>query len=98
MFFNLCPGGACPSERGLVWSFLFGMYPCSSTALQRSLLQEQMTERYRVMKRKWQQFLPLAVRMHLNGTDGKSPNAHHNNETYGSQVSTFRFFFFSSFV
>ncbi|XP_056300827.1 TBC1 domain family member 15 [Pseudoliparis swirei] len=62
-------GGVCPSERGLVWRFLFGMYPCSSTALERSLLQEQMSERYRVMKRKWQQFLPLAVRMHLNGTD-----------------------------
>ncbi|KAM8869381.1 TBC1 domain family member 15 [Spinachia spinachia] len=64
-------GGVCPSERGLVWSFLFGMYPCSSTALERSLLQEQMMERYRVMKRKWQQFLPSAVRMHLNGTDAE---------------------------
>uniref|UniRef100_A0A3Q3X6H5 Rab-GAP TBC domain-containing protein n=1 Tax=Mola mola TaxID=94237 RepID=A0A3Q3X6H5_MOLML len=61
--------GVCPSERGLVWRFLFGMYPCSSTALERSLLQEQLTVRYRVMKRKWQRFLPSAVRMHLNGTD-----------------------------
>ncbi|XP_049903634.1 uncharacterized protein si:dkey-238d18.4 isoform X2 [Epinephelus moara] len=64
-------GGVCPSERGLVWRFLFGMYPCSSTALERSLLQEQMVIRYRVMKRKWQQFLPSAVRMHLNGTDAE---------------------------
>ncbi|XP_068592639.1 TBC1 domain family member 15 isoform X2 [Cebidichthys violaceus] len=64
-------GGVCPSERGLVWSFLFGMYPCSSTTLERSLLQEQMAVRYQVMKRKWQQFLPLAVRMHLNGTDAE---------------------------
>lgn len=68
------PGGVSPSERGLVWRFLFGMYPCSSTALERSLLQEQLVVRYRVMKRKWQRFLPSAVRMHLNGTDGKSPN------------------------
>ncbi|KAJ4931049.1 hypothetical protein JOQ06_025349 [Pogonophryne albipinna] len=64
-------GGVCPSERGLVWRFLFGMYPCSSTALERSLLQEQMVVRYQVMKRKWQQFLPKAVRMHLNGTDAE---------------------------
>ncbi|KAM6935338.1 TBC1 domain family member 15 isoform 2-T2 [Lycodopsis pacificus] len=64
-------GGVCPSERGLAWSFLFGMYPCSSTTLERPLLQEQMVVRYRVMKRKWQQFLPLAVRMHLNGTDAE---------------------------
>ncbi|KAK1895088.1 TBC1 domain family member 15 [Dissostichus eleginoides] len=63
--------GVCPSERGLVWRFLFGMYPCSSTALERSLLQEQMVVRYQVMKRKWQQFLPKAVRMHLNGTDAE---------------------------
>ncbi|CAB1416817.1 unnamed protein product [Pleuronectes platessa] len=62
-------GGVCPSERGLVWRFLFGMYPCSSTALERSLLQEQLVVRYRVMKTKWQQFLPSSVRMHLNGTD-----------------------------
>ncbi|XP_059194477.1 TBC1 domain family member 15 [Centropristis striata] len=64
-------GGVCPSERGLVWRFLFGMYPCGSTALERSLLQEQMVVRYRVMRRKWQQFLPSAVRMHLNGTDAE---------------------------
>uniref|UniRef100_A0A8D3CD05 Si:dkey-238d18.4 n=1 Tax=Scophthalmus maximus TaxID=52904 RepID=A0A8D3CD05_SCOMX len=64
-------GGVSPSERGLVWRFLFGMYPCSSTALERSLLQEQLVVRYRVMKRKWQQFLPTAVRMHLNGTDAE---------------------------
>ncbi|XP_010745870.2 TBC1 domain family member 15 [Larimichthys crocea] len=64
-------GGVSPSERGLVWRFLFGMYPCSSTALERSLLQEQLVERYRVMKRKWQQFLPSAVRLHLNGTDAE---------------------------
>ncbi|GLD72961.1 TBC1 domain family member 15-like protein [Lates japonicus] len=64
-------GGVSPSERGLVWRFLFGMYPCSSTALERSLLQEQLVVRYRVMKRKWQQFLSSAVRMHLNGTDAE---------------------------
>ncbi|XP_031154745.1 TBC1 domain family member 15 [Sander lucioperca] len=64
-------GGVCPSERGLAWRFLFGMYPCSSTALERSLLQEQMAVRYRIMKRKWQQFLPSAVQMHLNGTDAE---------------------------
>lgn len=57
-----------------MWRFLFGMYPCSSTALERSLLQEQLIMRYQVMKRKWQQFLPSAVRMHLNGTDGKNLN------------------------
>lgn len=65
-----------PTERGLVWRFLFGMYPCSSTALERSLLQEQLVVRYNVMKRKWQQFLPSAVQIHLNGTDGKSPKMH----------------------
>ncbi|XP_008283232.1 TBC1 domain family member 15 isoform X1 [Stegastes partitus] len=64
-------GGVPPSERGLAWRFLFGMYPCSSTPSERSLLQEQMVVRYRVMKRKWQQFLPSAVRMHLNGTDAE---------------------------
>ncbi|MEQ2209247.1 hypothetical protein XENOCAPTIV_027268 [Xenoophorus captivus] len=68
--------GVSPSERGLAWRFLFGMYPCSSTALERSLLQEQLLMRYRVMKRKWQQFLPSAVRIHLNGTDGKCPIMH----------------------
>ncbi|KAM9723408.1 TBC1 domain family member 15 [Menidia menidia] len=64
-------GGVSPSERGLVWRFLFGMYSCGSTALERSLLQEQLLVRYRVMKRKWQQFLPSAVRIHLNGTDAE---------------------------
>ncbi|KAM6909820.1 TBC1 domain family member 15 [Xenentodon cancila] len=64
-------GGVSPSERGLVWRFLFGMYPCSSTALERSLLQEQLFVRYRVMKRKWQQFLPSALQIYLNGTDAK---------------------------
>lgn len=61
-----------PSERGLAWRFLFGMYPCSSTALERSLLQEQLVVRYHAMKRRWQQFLPSAVQMHLNGTDGET--------------------------
>ncbi|XP_035988131.1 TBC1 domain family member 15 isoform X3 [Fundulus heteroclitus] len=64
-------GGVSPSERGLAWRFLFGMYPCSSTALERSLLQEQLLVRYRLMKRKWQQFLPSAVRIQLNGTDAE---------------------------
>ncbi|KAM9309731.1 TBC1 domain family member 15 [Pholidichthys leucotaenia] len=62
-------GGVSPSERSLVWRFLFGMYPCSSTPLERSLLQEQLVVRYGVMKRKWQHVLPSAVRLHLNGTD-----------------------------
>ncbi|XP_058503791.1 TBC1 domain family member 16 [Solea solea] len=64
-------GGVSPSERGLAWRFLFGMYPCSSTALERSLLQEQLVIRYQVMKRRWQKFLPSTVRMHLNGTDAE---------------------------
>ncbi|XP_028281440.1 TBC1 domain family member 15 isoform X2 [Parambassis ranga] len=64
-------GGVCPSERGLAWRFVFGMYPCSSTALERSLLHEQLLVRYQAMKKKWQQFLPQAVRMHLNGTDAE---------------------------
>ncbi|XP_069552351.1 TBC1 domain family member 15 isoform X1 [Brachyistius frenatus] len=64
-------GGVSPPERGLVWRFLFGMYPCTSTALERPLLQEQLLVRYQVMKRKWQQFLPSSVRMHLNGTDAE---------------------------
>lgn len=74
--FYLGLGGVSPSERGLAWRFLFGMYPCSSTALERSLLREQLLVRYQVMKRRWQQFLPSAVRMQLNGTDGKGPNMH----------------------
>uniref|UniRef100_A0A3P8V2B9 Si:dkey-238d18.4 n=1 Tax=Cynoglossus semilaevis TaxID=244447 RepID=A0A3P8V2B9_CYNSE len=61
--------GVSPSERGLAWRFLFGMYSCSSTALERSLLQEQLMVRYQVMKRKWQQLIPSAVRMHLNNSD-----------------------------
>lgn len=71
-FLGTGPGGVAPSERGLAWRFLFGMYPCGSTALERSLLQEQLVVRYHVMKRRWQQFLPLAVQMHLNGTDGET--------------------------
>ncbi|KAF6739673.1 TBC1 domain family member 25 [Oryzias melastigma] len=64
-------GGVSPSDRGLVWRFLFGMYPCGSTALERSLLQEQLFVRYRVMKRKWQSFLPSAKKISLNGTDAE---------------------------
>ncbi|XP_026149960.1 TBC1 domain family member 15 [Mastacembelus armatus] len=64
-------GGVSPAERGLAWRFLFGMYPCSSTASERSLLQEQLLVRYKVMKRKWQQVFPSAVRLHLNGTDAE---------------------------
>uniref|UniRef100_A0A8C6SRR5 Si:dkey-238d18.4 n=1 Tax=Neogobius melanostomus TaxID=47308 RepID=A0A8C6SRR5_9GOBI len=61
--------GVLPHERSLVWRFLFGMYPCSSTALERPLLQEQFVVRYQVMKGKWQRLLPSAVNMHVNGTD-----------------------------
>ncbi|XP_054639220.1 TBC1 domain family member 15 isoform X1 [Dunckerocampus dactyliophorus] len=64
-------GGVSPTERGVVWRFLFGMYPCSSSALERPLLLEQLAVRYQVMKRKWQSFLPSAVQMHLNGTDAE---------------------------
>ncbi|XP_051521980.1 TBC1 domain family member 15-like isoform X1 [Myxocyprinus asiaticus] len=64
-------GGVSPEERGQVWRFLFGMYPCSSTTLERPLLLEQMAVRYQVMKRKWQRLLPGAVRLHLNGTDAE---------------------------
>ncbi|XP_042627578.1 uncharacterized protein LOC109088773 [Cyprinus carpio] len=64
-------GGISPDERGLVWRFLFGMYPCSSTALERPLLLEQMAVRYQVMKRKWQQLLPGAIHLRLNGTDAE---------------------------
>lgn len=62
-------GGVLPSERSLVWRFLFGMYPCSSTALERPLLQEQLIVRYQVMKGKWQRLLPSTVHMRVNGTD-----------------------------
>lgn len=62
-------GGVLPCDRGLVWRFLFGMYPCSSTALERPLLEQQLLIRYLVMKRKWQQLLPSAVQMRVNGTD-----------------------------
>ncbi|KAL1261097.1 hypothetical protein QQF64_008924, partial [Cirrhinus molitorella] len=64
-------GGVSPDERGLAWRFLFGMYPCSSTALERPLLMEQMAVRYQVMKRKWQRLLPGAVCLRLNGTDAE---------------------------
>uniref|UniRef100_A0A3Q0RC02 Si:dkey-238d18.4 n=1 Tax=Amphilophus citrinellus TaxID=61819 RepID=A0A3Q0RC02_AMPCI len=66
---HIFKNGLSPSERSPAWQFLFGMYPCGSTALERSLLQEQLFVRYRVMKRKWQRFLPSAVQMQLNGTD-----------------------------
>lgn len=95
-FINPWPGGVSPSVRGLVWRFLFGMYPCSSTALERSLLQEQLVVRYRVMKRTWQRFLPSAVRMHLNGTDGKSRNMQklcHNKAHFMAFTTLFTFFF-----
>ncbi|KAK7926301.1 hypothetical protein WMY93_008611 [Mugilogobius chulae] len=64
-------GGVLPHERSLVWRFLFGMYPCSSTALERPLLLEQMVVRYQVMKGKWQRLLPSTVNMHINGTDAE---------------------------
>ncbi|CAL8286739.1 unnamed protein product [Merluccius merluccius] len=64
-------GGVCPSERGLAWRFLFGVFPCSSTAAERPLLAEQMAVRYQVMKSKWRQSLPAAVRLRLNGTDAE---------------------------
>ncbi|KAF5906248.1 TBC1 domain family member 15-like, partial [Clarias magur] len=64
-------GGVSPEERGMVWRFLFGMYPCSSTILERTLLLEQMSIRYHVMKRKWQRLLPGAVSLRLNGTDAE---------------------------
>ena len=59
-----------PHERAQVWQFLFGMYPSSSTALERPLIQEQMAARYQVMKKKWQHVFPGAVHLQLNGTDG----------------------------
>lgn len=68
-------GGVSPSERGLVWRFLFGMYPCSSTAAERPLLVEQMAVRYQVMKSKWQRSVPAAVRLRLNGTDAELVDA-----------------------
>ncbi|XP_072572524.1 uncharacterized protein [Paramormyrops kingsleyae] len=64
-------GGVFPSERGQVWRFLFDVYPCGSTMSERSLLHEQLAVRYHVMKRKWQQLLPAAVCMRLNGTDAE---------------------------
>ncbi|KAM9513229.1 uncharacterized protein ACWYII_046696 isoform 1-T1 [Salvelinus alpinus] len=64
-------GGVSPSGRGQVWRFLFGMYPCSSTSLERPLLQEQLNVRYHSMKRKWQQLFPAAVRLRINGTDAE---------------------------
>ncbi|XP_060800237.1 TBC1 domain family member 25 isoform X2 [Neoarius graeffei] len=64
-------GGVSPEVRGLVWRFLFGMYPCSSTPQERTLLLEEMSVRYHVMKRKWQCLLPGAVRLRLNGTDAE---------------------------
>ncbi|MGH0184998.1 UNVERIFIED_CONTAM: hypothetical protein FKN15_016236 [Acipenser sinensis] len=62
-------GGVLPGDRRLVWGFLFGMYPCSSTALERAALSEELGVRYQTMKRKWQRELPGAVCMRLNGTD-----------------------------
>ncbi|XP_014011994.1 TBC1 domain family member 15 [Salmo salar] len=64
-------GGVSHSERGQVWRFLFGVYPCSSTSLERPLLQEQLNVRYHSMKRKWQQLFPAAVRLRINGTDAE---------------------------
>ncbi|KAF7700236.1 hypothetical protein HF521_003194 [Silurus meridionalis] len=64
-------GGVSPEERGLVWRFLFGMYPCGSTTLERALLLEELSVRYHVMKRKWQRLLPGAVHLRLNGTDAE---------------------------
>ncbi|MBN3313771.1 TBC15 protein, partial [Atractosteus spatula] len=62
-------GGVAPAERTQVWRFLFGMFPSSSTALERPLLAEQLAVRYGAMKRKWRQLLPSAARIRLNGTD-----------------------------
>ncbi|XP_028678263.1 TBC1 domain family member 15 [Erpetoichthys calabaricus] len=62
-------GGVDPSVRTFVWKFLFGMYPCSSTALQRTILEEELRIRYQLMKKKWQSLLPTARRIRINGTD-----------------------------
>ncbi|XP_028325986.1 TBC1 domain family member 15 [Gouania willdenowi] len=64
-------GGVSPAERGLAWGFLFGMYPCSSTALERSLIHQQLVVRYQAMKKKWQHSYPSAVHIYLNGTDAE---------------------------
>lgn len=47
------------------------------------------------MKRKWQQFLPSAVQLHLNGTDGKHEHTHTPSfSLYATQVCLFSFFIY----
>lgn len=77
----------------MVWRFLFGMYPCSSTTLERALLLEEMSIRYHVMKRKWQRLLPGAVRLRLNGTDGKPHSKHYTFPHYIPTLHYFKLYF-----
>nr|XP_032824487.1 TBC1 domain family member 15-like isoform X2 [Petromyzon marinus] len=62
-------GGLEAVVRREAWKFLFGMYPCSSTARERSALREEQRVKYRVLKYRWQQLLPGNVHLRPDGMD-----------------------------
>ncbi|XP_059149748.1 uncharacterized protein LOC131936713 isoform X6 [Physella acuta] len=52
-------GGVAPDIRKEVWSFLFGLYPCSSTARERTAILLDNIVRYHEMKARWKTLLVL---------------------------------------
>jgi len=47
-------GGVAPSIRSVVWSFLFGFYPCHSTSKEREAILKQRSARFYAIRRRWQ--------------------------------------------
>ncbi|KAJ6656160.1 hypothetical protein lerEdw1_004077 [Lerista edwardsae] len=58
--------GTHPSERKIVWKYLFGVYPEKSTTEERRELDEQMLSQYLWMKYSWKQSFPWATNMKVN--------------------------------
>ncbi|XP_062503198.1 TBC1 domain family member 15-like isoform X3 [Corticium candelabrum] len=54
-------GGIDESIRPEVWSFLFGLYPLSSTYREREVISADYHVRYRALKRRWQTMLHLVT-------------------------------------
>uniref|UniRef100_A0A8C4QNS3 Rab-GAP TBC domain-containing protein n=1 Tax=Eptatretus burgeri TaxID=7764 RepID=A0A8C4QNS3_EPTBU len=53
------------------WRFLYGVYPCSSTARERSALQLEQRVTYQALKQKWHSLLPEYAKMCTRNVDGE---------------------------
>lgn len=58
--------GTHPSERKIVWKYLFGVYPEKSTTEERRELDQQMSSQYHWMKYSWKQAFPWATTMRVS--------------------------------